>query len=120
MSGSSPFSADYFAARDRFRRASRSVDARLESCPIGTYPATTEELTIDVAVIGPEEPTRTILVTSGLHGSKGSSARQSRSRSWKVGCFGRSCLSVLSSLWYTLSILAGLLRSDASMKTTST
>ena len=71
MSESSPFSADYFAARDRFRRASRSVDARLESCPIGTHPATSEDLTIDVAVIGPEQPTRTILVTSGLHGVEG-------------------------------------------------
>jgi hypothetical protein len=67
----SPFSEDYSTARDRFRHAAKSLGARVEAYPIGPYEPTGLDLSIDVAVVGPERPTRTILVTSGVHGVEG-------------------------------------------------
>ncbi len=62
------FAADYFSARDRFRRL---AGERIESLPISVRGPGGEPLTIDIAWIGATEAQRILLVTSGLHGIEG-------------------------------------------------
>ncbi|MGE0709917.1 MAG: M14 family metallopeptidase [Planctomycetota bacterium] len=71
MSGADHFSPDYATARARFRRAAEVAGCALEAHPIGQRGAQGEELTIDVALCGAELPTRTVVVSSGLHGVEG-------------------------------------------------
>ena len=66
-----PFSEDYSIARNRFLRAAKSLGARVESYPVVLNQPTGQDLSIDVAVVGSERPSRTILVTSGVHGVEG-------------------------------------------------
>ncbi len=66
-----PFSQNYVEARQRFLKAAQSVNANLKSQLISSRGAQGEELTIDIATVGAENPERTILLTSGLHGVEG-------------------------------------------------
>jgi hypothetical protein len=67
MNGESTFSPDYRAARARFRAGARVRGARLEAHPIDGDP----DLTVDVAILGDEDPARLVVVSSGLHGVEG-------------------------------------------------
>lgn len=71
MNGSRYFSPDYSSARDRFLRAAAAAGLELESHPIAARGPGGEELAIDVASCGAAEPTRTVVVSSGLHGVEG-------------------------------------------------
>lgn len=66
MTGADAFSNDYRAARARFRAGASARGFRLEAHPAGG-----EDLTIDVALGGSEEPSRLVVVSSGLHGVEG-------------------------------------------------
>ena len=71
MSDASAFSPDYDAARARFRAAAYALGARHEALEIGIDGPDGSPLTIDVAVLGSEQPTRAVVVSSGLHGVEG-------------------------------------------------
>ena len=71
MSDASAFSPDYVSARARFRAAAHALGARLEAHPIGIDGPDGEPLTLDVAVLGATSPTRSVVVSSGLHGVEG-------------------------------------------------
>ena len=62
------FSADYFSARDRFRRAARTA---LPALALDVPGPRGEALSIDIAWIGDCAPSRVLLVTSGIHGVEG-------------------------------------------------
>ena len=62
------FSADYFSARDRFRRA---AGAAAHACDIAAPGPNGETLSIDFAWIGDPDARRLLLVTSGIHGVEG-------------------------------------------------
>jgi hypothetical protein len=62
------FSADFFDARDRFRRLANEC---VESLPISVRGPRGEELAVDIAWIGSSNARRIVLVTSGLHGIEG-------------------------------------------------
>jgi hypothetical protein len=64
-------SPDYFAARERFREASRHCDFRLETFPLPVEHESAGELAVDVAWSGDERPARLVIVSSGLHGVEG-------------------------------------------------
>jgi hypothetical protein len=65
------YSADYFAARKRFREACERGGWQQQSLPIDAPSPTGEPLSIDVAVLGAARPESAIVVTSGLHGVEG-------------------------------------------------
>ncbi|MEQ9366699.1 MAG: M14 family metallopeptidase [Leptospirales bacterium] len=68
------FSPDYQTARRRFREAAARAGARLETLDWGLAGVTGEPLTIDIAVLGPQEPLaadRVLLHSSGVHGVEG-------------------------------------------------
>ncbi len=65
------FSPDYEGARQAFRAAARARGATLTSHPIAARPVAGDELSIDVAYLGPESPARLIVLSSGLHGVEG-------------------------------------------------
>ncbi len=65
------FSASYTIARNRFREAARNLGARLESFAIDQKGLNNEELTIDFALIGANQPKWVVIVSSGLHGVEG-------------------------------------------------
>jgi len=77
------FSPDYFAARDRFRRAS---GARVHALALDARGPRDETLTIDIAWLGDPAAQRVLLVTSGIHGVEGyaGSAVQSAFMATKV------------------------------------
>ena len=58
------FSADYFAARERFHVAARSIGAQQISYPLDWD----NELSIDVAILGDESAKSAVVISSGLHG----------------------------------------------------
>jgi hypothetical protein len=66
MIGAEAFSPDYRSARARFRAAALARGFRLESHPIDI-----DDLSIDVAIAGDEQPSRLVVVSSGLHGVEG-------------------------------------------------
>src|SRR5947209_12947226 len=66
MIGADAFCPDYRSARSRFRAAARARGFRLESHGIDI-----DDLTIDVAIAGEEQPSRLVVVSSGLHGVEG-------------------------------------------------
>ena len=70
MSDLSAFSPDYPAARDKFRDAARAAGAALEDFvnPAKPPPGQDGELTTDVALLGPDDAKRVLLVNSGTHG----------------------------------------------------
>jgi hypothetical protein len=67
MSDVSAFSPDYRAARARFRAAASARGLRLETHPIDRD----NDLTIDVALGGDDDPSRLVVISSGLHGVEG-------------------------------------------------
>jgi hypothetical protein len=67
MSGEPAFSPDYRAARARFLAAASARGFRLETHPIDGD----DDLTIDVALGGDDDPSRLVVVSSGLHGVEG-------------------------------------------------
>jgi hypothetical protein len=66
-----PFEPDYFAARDRFRRAAAGLGWRVEVHPIDAAGPRGEQLTLDVAASSSGDPARLLVVSSGLHGVEG-------------------------------------------------
>jgi len=69
--GASYFSANYFIARDRFRQATVKAGGRLEQLPLQAKGPTGEELGIDIAWFGADNPRRLLLHSSGIHGVEG-------------------------------------------------
>ncbi|HZI28784.1 MAG TPA: M14 family metallopeptidase [Gemmatimonadaceae bacterium] len=67
----STFSSDYFAARDRFRRAAARLGWTLEAHAIDATGPRGEELTLDVASSASGDPERVLVVSSGIHGVEG-------------------------------------------------
>ena len=68
------FSPSFRIARDRFIELATRRGFRLESYAIDAHDARGpdgEKLTIDVALLGSLEPTRAVIVSSGLHGVEG-------------------------------------------------
>lgn len=65
------FSADYKTARDRFREAASQLGWQLESLPHDGNGPQGEELTTDVAISKGGDPTKVLLITSGVHGVEG-------------------------------------------------
>lgn len=71
MSLASAFSPDYVASRARFRSDALALDCELASLPIQEVGPDGEALTIDIAVLGSNQPKRAVVVSSGLHGVEG-------------------------------------------------
>src|SRR5438477_12735844 len=65
------FSPDYFTARDRFREAAAGAGGRMETLPLDAKGPGGENLGIDIAWFGAENPRRVLLHSSGLHGVEG-------------------------------------------------
>ena len=65
------FSPDYAEARARFLRAAEDRGARLGGWPLPSRGRHDEELCIDTAYLGPEQPHRLLVVSSGVHGVEG-------------------------------------------------
>jgi hypothetical protein len=61
----------YREARDAFRREASRLKAQSESHPVVSGPANKGDLTIDVALIGVQNPVWSLVVSSGLHGVEG-------------------------------------------------
>ena len=66
-----PFSPDYFHARARFRAAAEAAGFRLDALAIEARGPQDQELTLDVAWRGLEQPRRAIVLSSGTHGVEG-------------------------------------------------
>lgn len=62
------FSADYGSARLRFREAAERGGARLTTLDLDAKGPAGEDLTIDIAWFGAEEPREALLHSSGIHG----------------------------------------------------
>ena len=62
------FSPDYFTARSRFREGSKAAGGRLTSMQLDAKGPAGEDLTIDIAWCGAEQPREVLLHSSGLHG----------------------------------------------------
>ncbi len=71
MSHAAAFSPDYTAARARFRSSALALGCELEEHPIGEQGPDGEELTLDVARLGPVAARKVVVVSSGLHGVEG-------------------------------------------------
>ncbi len=89
MTVAQAFSPDYPTARARFRSAASARGFRLETHPI----AEDEDLTVDVAIGGDENPSRLVVVSSGLHGVEGflgsaiqTSILEAGPESWPLPC----------------------------------
>lgn len=65
------FAGDFLTARERFRRAAGECGARLQSYPIDAPGPNGEALSVDAAYFGAPNPTRALLVSSGIHGIEG-------------------------------------------------
>ena len=66
--GAGFFSPDYVTARSRFRAAARICGAKLDELPLAARGPRSEELTIDLAWLGPRKPRHALLHISGVHG----------------------------------------------------
>ena len=62
------FSADYQIARERFRTAAERGGARLVALELDATGPEGEDLTIDIAWFGAEQPHHVLLHSSGIHG----------------------------------------------------
>ena len=71
MSERETFSADFKLARDRFCEAASQLGWSLESLRHAGNGPQGEELTTDVAIFDGGDPTKTLLITSGVHGVEG-------------------------------------------------
>lgn len=65
------FSPDYATARRRFREAAAALGWSLEALPLDGAGPDGTPLTLDAAVSTTGEPTRTLVLSSGLHGVEG-------------------------------------------------
>jgi hypothetical protein len=65
------YPATYHEARDLFRQATQDLGAHLENHVVLNGAEYGGDLTIDVAVVGVEDPTWSLVVSSGLHGVEG-------------------------------------------------
>lgn len=65
------FPPAYAPARERFLRAAERRGGTLWSYPIGARGPHGEELSVDVAQVGPRDPESMLVVSSGLHGVEG-------------------------------------------------
>lgn len=71
MSHMDYYSPDYATARDRFLAAARDCGATIRSHRFQADGPNGGPLTMDVARLGPPEPERAVIVSSGLHGVEG-------------------------------------------------
>ena len=71
MAGAVYFSSDYSQARQRFVEAAGEAGARLFSYPHPDSGPDGEDLTTDVAWLGPEDAGRVLVTLSGTHGVEG-------------------------------------------------
>jgi hypothetical protein len=62
------FSADYQSARERFRQAAERGGARLTALDLEAKGPKGEDLAIDIAWFGAEQPRQVLLHSSGVHG----------------------------------------------------
>ncbi len=62
------FSPDYSIARDRFRQSAACAGATLEQLRLDSLGPGGEELTIDIARMGSDNPERILMHTAGVHG----------------------------------------------------
>jgi|SRR4051812_46049557 hypothetical protein len=62
------FSKDYTTARQRFREAVATSEARLDSLTLAVKGPNGEDLTIDIGWFGSPKPRRVFVHSSGLHG----------------------------------------------------
>ncbi len=67
----SEFSPDYKTARRRFLEAARKAGGRLQSLRLDAKGPSGEDLAIDIASFGTENPDAVVLHSSGLHGVEG-------------------------------------------------
>ncbi|MDB4973989.1 MAG: hypothetical protein JWN48_2330 [Myxococcaceae bacterium] len=65
------FSGDYVSARTRFRLAASDAGFELLSYPIGQRGPDGSDLSIDVALRGPNTASRALVISSGMHGIEG-------------------------------------------------
>jgi hypothetical protein len=65
------FSPDYITARKRFCETSISCGYQHNSYPIDQIAPTSEMLSIDVSILNSTNPSRTVAISSGLHGVEG-------------------------------------------------
>lgn len=65
------YSADYFAARERFLAASARLGLEQHALPIHAPSPREEPLTIDIAIAGATKPRTALVLTSGVHGVEG-------------------------------------------------
>ena len=65
------FSEDYANARSRFLEAGRTAGAQLHELPMEMKGPSGETLAIDIAWLGPSDPARVVIHSSGLHGIEG-------------------------------------------------
>ncbi len=66
-----PFSDDYTAARQRFRESATTLGWHLEACPIDQHGPDGTPLTLDVACSPQNHCSRTLVISSGVHGVEG-------------------------------------------------
>ena len=71
MNASEHFRPTYAAAREAFRTAAAARGLKVESHRNPAKGAEGEELTTDVAVLGPADASRLMIVVSGTHGAEG-------------------------------------------------
>lgn len=65
------FSPDYASARKRFRESAEACGCVMKSYPIGHDGPDGQPLTIDVAISVDGDPSRCLLLSSGIHGVEG-------------------------------------------------
>src|SRR5437868_6038091 len=65
------FSGDYSTARRRFQDGAKRAGAALESLKMDAKGPSGEDLAIDIAYLGAEDPRRALLHSSGIHGVEG-------------------------------------------------
>ena len=67
----SHFSQSYREARSRFLRTAEARGARIQGRPIAARGARGEELSVDTAYRGPDQPHCLVVISSGIHGVEG-------------------------------------------------
>ena len=65
------YSADYFAARERFLAACAQLGLEHHALTVHAPSPRPEPLTIDVAIAGATKPSTAIVLSSGVHGVEG-------------------------------------------------
>jgi hypothetical protein len=89
MAASQHFSVDYAEARRKFREAASAAGARLSAYPSAAKGPGGEDLTTDVALLGPEGAARVLVTVSATHGAEGFCGSGIQAASFAAG-FGRA------------------------------